>query len=233
MVSSVKRAFRSYNGRHFLSRWVRLLFERDSIYVHIGYYLACGLVVVSLFEPAITTVSAQQELASIDPVSIPSNTEPPVKTQTTLAWPVSRPTITQGYRFGHWGIDIQDSENKDIHPVDSGFVSEINRWNWGYGNHVRIQHPHGRSSLYAHLSSVSVEVGQEVTRDTVIGQMGRTGWASGVHLHLEVFQDNAALNPLSVLPENEYLAIRPYDPTAHDAAVVASDSAIVSSNNSQ
>jgi len=50
MVSSVKRAFRSYNGRHFLSRWARLLFERDSIYAHIGYYLACGLIMASLFE---------------------------------------------------------------------------------------------------------------------------------------------------------------------------------------
>ena len=58
--------------------------------------------------------------------------------------------------------------------------------------------------------------------------MGRTGGASGIHLHLEVFQDGITLNPLSVLPENEFLAIRPYDLNAHDVAVVASDSAIVS-----
>jgi len=228
MVSSVKRAFRSYNGRHFLSRWARRLFERDSIHAHIGYYLACGLIMASLFEPTISSVQAQQQIAQINPTATPSESEPPIKTETTLVWPVGHPTITQGYRFGHWGIDIQDSESKDIHPVDSGFVSEINHWNWGYGNYVRIQHPHGRSSLYAHLSSVSVEVGQEVTRDTIIGQMGRTGWASGIHLHLEVYQDDASLNPLSVLPENEFLAIRPYDPNAHDVAVVASDSAIVS-----
>ncbi|MBI4136700.1 M23 family metallopeptidase [Candidatus Roizmanbacteria bacterium] len=233
MGVSLKRVFRSYNGRHFVSRWARKLFERDSIYAHIGYYLACGFIMVSLFEPAVATVSAQQELVTLAPTTISPESEPPVKTQTTLAWPVSYPTITQGYRFGHWGLDIQDSVSKDIHPVDSGVVAEINSWNWGYGKHVRIQHPHGRSSLYAHMSSISVEVGQEVTRETIIGQMGRTGWASGIHLHLEIYQDGAALNPLAVLPENDHLAIRPYDPNAHDAAVVASGSAIVTADASQ
>ena len=147
MVSTIKRSFRSYNGRHFASRWARKLFERNSIQLHIGYLLASGLLVTSLVDPAVSTVSATQ---NIEQVAIPvstEKTEPPVVTETTLAWPVTHPVITQGFRFGHWGIDIQDTEIKDIYPADEGWISEVNDWKWGYGKHVRIQHPNGRSSL--------------------------------------------------------------------------------------
>jgi murein DD-endopeptidase MepM/ murein hydrolase activator NlpD len=228
MVSTIKRSFRSYNGRNFLSRWARKLFERDSIQKHIGYYLACGLLAAFLSEPAISIVSATQQIEQIAIPVMAEEMELPVKTETTLVWPVKNPLITQGYRYGHWGIDLQDKESTDIYPADKGWVLETNNWSWGYGKHVRVQHPNGRSSLYAHLNTIYVEKGQEVTRDTVLGEMGKTGWATGVHLHFEVYQDQQTLNPIEVLPENENVVWRPYIADS-DVFHMASDSAMVTS----
>lgn len=210
MKSSIKRVFRSYSGRNFISRWARKLFERDSIQKHFGYLLASGLFVFSIIDPLTADVLAKQEISHVESPPIISEEETHIKTETTLSWPVKSPRITQGYRVGHWGIDVQDDTDSSIYPADEGWVSEVNYWNYGYGSHVYVQHPNGRSSLYAHLSSINVVVGQEVTRETVLGKMGRTGWASGVHLHFEVFQDGIALNPLTSLPENKSMVWTAY-----------------------
>ena len=62
-----------------------------------------------------------------------------------------------------------------------------------------IDHGNKLSSLYAHLSKIEVEEGQEVTMDTEIGRMGATGRAFGDHLHLEVYDHGKAVNPLTIL----------------------------------
>ena len=60
----------------------------------------------------------------------------------------------------------------------------------GWGNYVRIKHANGWSTLYAHLSSLNVRVGQTVTAGQVVGMMGNTGRSDGKHLHLELWQPN-------------------------------------------
>jgi murein DD-endopeptidase MepM/ murein hydrolase activator NlpD len=57
--------------------------------------------------------------------------------------------------------------------------------NAGYGNMVTIDHGNGWTTLYAHLWSIAVSTGERVVRNRVIGQVGRTGWADGSHLHQE------------------------------------------------
>ncbi|HLB60783.1 MAG TPA: M23 family metallopeptidase [Patescibacteria group bacterium] len=194
----LKRIFRSYNGRHFVSRWVRKLFDHPRAQQIIGYHLTVALAAVVIVEPTTHVVSGRQQLKDIPPP--PAAYEIVTTTETTFAWPVQNPSITQGYRYGHRGIDVQSPE-RNIRPVDEGWVAQVNYGNWGYGNHVYIHHPHGRTSLYAHLATVAVKSGDTVTRETVIGTMGRTGWASGVHLHLEIYQDGETVNPIAVLPE--------------------------------
>lgn len=67
-----------------------------------------------------------------------------------------------------------------------------------YGNYVKIKHANGMYTLYAHLcyGSISVSVGTRVLQGEIIGYMGKTGYANGVHLHFEVRdKDNKKIDP--------------------------------------
>ncbi|MBD3279268.1 MAG: peptidoglycan DD-metalloendopeptidase family protein [Candidatus Pacebacteria bacterium] len=116
-----------------------------------------------------------------------------------FVWPASG-RITQGYRFYHKAIDIANKSGGTIVAADAGVVT-VAGWvdGYGYGNRVIIDHGNGYVTLYAHLSAVQVRVGQRVNRGDVIGQMGSTGRSTGVHLHFEIRQGGALLNPLSYL----------------------------------
>jgi murein DD-endopeptidase MepM/ murein hydrolase activator NlpD len=61
---------------------------------------------------------------------------------------------------------------------------------------VQLQHGYGYTSLYAHLSQVLVRSGQTVKRGELIGKCGRTGLASGPHLHYEVRRNGVSQNPV-------------------------------------
>jgi murein DD-endopeptidase MepM/ murein hydrolase activator NlpD len=71
-------------------------------------------------------------------------------------------------------------------------ISRTSGWNAGYGNYIVIKHDNGTQTLYGHLSKNLVGVGEVVTQGQVIGQMGRTGKATGVHVHFEI---RGAANP--------------------------------------
>lgn len=196
--ASVKRWFRSYNGRHYLSRWARIWFPTmDRVRRVIGVNIAAAVLAVGIVEPNAHEFIGRTQLAAI-PVNPYVDAE--VSTETTFVWPVASPSITQGYGYSHPGVDMQ-SLLSDIHPVDEGWVADVIYSNWGYGNHIYIHHPHGRTSLYAHFDTIAVSKGDTVARDTVLGQMGRTGWATGIHLHLEIYENNQTINPLTVLPD--------------------------------
>lgn len=101
--------------------------------------------------------------------------------------PVSSGKKSQGIH-GHNGVDIASSINTSIFAAASGkvIIAKQGGWNGGYGSYVVISHPNGMQTLYAHMNSISVSVGQNVTQGNVIGGMGTTGQSSGVHLHFEV-----------------------------------------------
>lgn len=204
MLLFVKQLFRSYQGRHFVSRWARIVFEQWSrAHRVIGAQLAFAALAVGIIEPNAHALIGRTQLKYI-PVNTVVETE--VKTVTTFSWPVQHPVVTQGYHYGHPGIDIQDYTSRDIRPVDEGWVVDVIYSSWGYGNHVYVNHPHGRTTLYAHFKSISVVKGQTVTRDTVLGEMGRTGWATGIHVHLEVYENGVPVNPFTILPDMALLA---------------------------
>ena len=68
---------------------------------------------------------------------------------------------------------------------------------YGYGNYIAIEHPDGKITIYGHLSSVAVNVGQVVVQGQVIGYSGSTGNSSGPHLHFEVRLGSTPVNPMS------------------------------------
>jgi murein DD-endopeptidase MepM/ murein hydrolase activator NlpD len=69
----------------------------------------------------------------------------------------------------------------------------------GYGNVVELSHEQGVTTLYAHLSRILVEPGRRIARGTVVGLVGRTGDATGPHLHFEVRLRGAAIDPAGAL----------------------------------
>jgi len=117
----------------------------------------------------------------------------------SFIWPASG-RITQGYSFYHKAYDIANKSGGQILAADSGTVTTAG-WidSSGYGNRVIIDHGNGFVTLYAHMSVVQVKSGQRVKRGDVIGQMGNTGRSTGTHLHFEIRQGGALLNPQSYL----------------------------------
>lgn len=117
----------------------------------------------------------------------------------TFIWPASG-QISQGYRFYHKALDISNRGGGPILAADAGVVT-VAGWidNSGYGNRVMIDHGNGFVTLYAHMSAIQVQVGQRVNRGDVVGQMGSTGRSTGVHLHFEVRQGGALLDPSTFL----------------------------------
>jgi len=115
-----------------------------------------------------------------------------------LAWPVEG-NITQYPVWYHMALDIANPAAPGIAAAASGKVVLVERQRYAYGHHVIIDHGNGLSTLYAHLSEIYVEVGQNVSRGQIIGKMGSTGRSTGIHLHFEVRKNGVAVNPLPFL----------------------------------
>jgi murein DD-endopeptidase MepM/ murein hydrolase activator NlpD len=100
---------------------------------------------------------------------------------------------TQGIH-GHNAVDLANKLNTPIVAAAAGtvIVAKQGGWNGGYGNYVVIDHHNGVQTLYAHMNSLNTTVGSDVTQGQVIGFMGETGDATGVHVHFEV---RGAVNP--------------------------------------
>lgn len=114
-------------------------------------------------------------------------------------WPASG-DLAQYFSWYHPAIDISNLGGGQIRAADSGTVTGAG-WldSSGYGSRVIIDHGNGYTTLYAHMSAVYVSAGQQVGKGEVLGMMGATGRATGVHLHLEIRKSGAALNPLAFL----------------------------------
>ncbi len=117
----------------------------------------------------------------------------------TFAWPTNGGRITSGYgpRWGkmHQGLDIAGVSNRNIKASDNGKVVQAG-WNGNYGKSVVIDHGNGYRTLYGHLSTVDVSVGDVVQKGEKIGVMGSTGESTGVHLHFEIIKNGSNTNPM-------------------------------------
>jgi len=114
-----------------------------------------------------------------------------------LLWPVTG-SISQGYRSGHAALDIAGSTGSAIMAADGGYVTFAG-WQGGYGNFVVVNHGNGMVTRYAHLNSIGVGVGQQVSRGETLGTRGSTGRSTGPHLHFEVLINGVQTNPLNSL----------------------------------
>lgn len=93
------------------------------------------------------------------------------------------------------GVDITNSCGTPIYASAEGTITTSqDGWNGGYGSYIKITHPNGVVTLYGHLSSRALQVGNSVTKGQYLGAMGTTGNSTGCHLHFEV---RGARNPLA------------------------------------
>ena len=125
-----------------------------------------------------------------------------------LIYPTSG-KITQGYRGGHYAVDIGNVSQPDIWAAASGTVVKAfggcpmrsagdRSCGGGYGNHVVIDHGNGLQTLYAHLETLYVTQSQAVESGQALGKMGNSGRSygvTGIHLHFEVIQSGVKKNP--------------------------------------
>lgn len=108
--------------------------------------------------------------------------------------PVESGKITSGFSMRlnpvlnrvlpHQGIDYAAPAGTPVRSIGEGVVSFAG-WQNGFGNVIFIDHGRGRTTVYAHLNSMQVRLGQRVTQGQLIGGVGATGWATGPHLHFE------------------------------------------------
>lgn len=148
-----------------------------------------------------------------------------------IGWPLESVRITQYFGNtafaasgayngqGHNGVDFGGAVGTPVKAVLGGIVQEVNQGAvkyCQYGKWVLVKHNNGLTSLYAHLSAISVTKGQAVTAGQTIGLLGNTGYATGPHLHLTLYVSSAvtfknytcnsgAVAYIPIAPLNAYL----------------------------
>ncbi len=130
-----------------------------------------------------------------------------------MMWPVpgySKISSYYGWRFNntdfHTGVDITGSgvHGAKVVAANTGTVVHTNYcpyngYSYGYGTYLIVDHGGGITTLYAHLSDISVKKGDIVVMGQQIGKVGNTGWSTGAHLHFEVRKNGSAVNPISYI----------------------------------
>ncbi|EME8127646.1 peptidoglycan DD-metalloendopeptidase family protein [Enterococcus faecium] len=123
------------------------------------------------------------------------------------ALPIEPPNISSWFGIRelgfHRGIDFAHPQGTSIKAIGDGTVITA-EYHYSWGNHIRIKHANGQTSLYAHCSVVKVKVGDKVKKGDVIGLVGNTGNSFGAHLHLEISKStdlsvSSLLDPAKVL----------------------------------
>jgi murein DD-endopeptidase MepM/ murein hydrolase activator NlpD len=105
----------------------------------------------------------------------------------------------------HNGIDLKASVGTPLYAAGSGFIKEIGNTDafpgcLSYGKWILIEHPNNLSTLYAHLSKISVQKGDSIIQSDLIGYTGATGYATGPHLHFTVYDASTVQFRSSKLP---------------------------------
>jgi len=137
------------------------------------------------------------------PVRAPSGRQVERLTDLHFAWPVTGKTSSKfGGRRGrnHDGIDIAAKSGTPIRAAEAGRVIHSGRGLGDYGNVVIVKHAGRYSTVYAHNRRNRVRKGDFVEKGQVIAEVGKTGNATGPHVHFEVRRDRQPQNPLSYLP---------------------------------
>lgn len=143
-------------------------------------------------------------------------------TRYRFIWPEPSAQISQGfgpssfwfeppygaYPHFHTGIDMVEPFGSPVYAADDGVVALVGKTTTGYGIYVVIAHAGGFNTLYGHLSTALVQVGQVVTQGAVVGLEGSSGSSTGPHLHFELRVNQTPVDPTPYLPPGQPSAYR-------------------------
>jgi murein DD-endopeptidase MepM/ murein hydrolase activator NlpD len=135
-------------------------------------------------------------------------------TRYRFIWPLPTSQISQPFgpstfwfeppygRFPHFhtGVDMVAPFGSPTLAADDGVVALVGSSSQGYGNYVILAHSGGLNTLYGHLSTSLVKVGDRVTQGQPVGLEGSTGNSTGAHLHFELRINQAPVDPTPYLP---------------------------------
>lgn len=168
---------------------------------NISKLVGVNLVVLAiLFGSLPPSVKAYNNSALLDNLSSAQFTLRQTATSSSLQYPLKEFYLSQNFSWYHPGVDLGAPPQAPVYPLTEGIVESATETFWGFGRYVVISHGGGFQSLYAHLSKIDVKAGQKVGKETVIGKVGATGWATGEHLHLEIYDNGHSINPFELLP---------------------------------
>lgn len=124
----------------------------------------------------------------------------------SMLWPVKRVEGSYvssyvGDGRGHKGMDIVAKAGTPVYAAAAGTVSYAG-YSSGYGNYIIIDHGNGLQTLYAHNSALAVSKGDVVAAGESIAAVGKTGYATGNHLHFEVRVNGSYVNPVPYIGSN-------------------------------
>lgn len=139
-----------------------------------------------------------------------SKSKVPIKHKGKWVWPVkgfhtisSGFSDTSGRKHSHGAIDIAGRGIYGTPVVAAGsgriIIANSGGWGGGYGNYVIIDHGDGKSTVYGHMSTVGVKVGQSVEAGEEIGKVGNSGQSTGPHLHFEYRVNGVRTDPACIL----------------------------------
>ena len=167
--------------------------------------------VVMQAQPETPAAPAAQPVIHIEPIRNPAPAvQEPEKKAPAYVWPLEDADAAVMNAYGwtahpltqkavfHNGVDLEAEAGQNVLAVAAGTVLDCS-YSEAYGYHVTLEHENGVQTMYAHLRAFYVESGDAVTQGQVIAAVGATGWATGPHLHLSVFRNGEAVDPLDAL----------------------------------
>jgi len=187
--------------------WSFISLKREIKYVTLAFLIVLLMPVVAVIVLTQTGIEAVSDaLAELDEVNRVVELKNPVdglvyaRLDGPFVWPAQgKITLKFGqkslYQPMHSGLDIGGKKGDPVTPFMEGEIKYAGEISWGYGKHVIVEHDNNLTSIYAHLSSISVVPGQFVKPGDIIGGQGDTGWATGVHLHFQVNLFGIPVNP--------------------------------------
>ncbi len=141
----------------------------------------------------------------------------PVGTRITSTFGPRIHPVTKQYQKAHGAIDIGITTGTPVIATKAGTVTKVvtgckvgdHYCGGSYGNHIRIDHGGGIESLYAHLSSALVKVGDTVAQGEIIAKSGNTGRTNGEHLHFEIRVNGTRVDPLNYVDADNPRPVNP------------------------
>ena len=111
------------------------------------------------------------------------------------SWCPGSPRVTEF----HHGVDLAAPHGTGVKATADGSILSA-AYEKSLGYYVKIDHGYGITTLYAHLSQIDVSVGQEISRNDIIGRVGNTGRSTGTHLHYGIIVNGLAVDPMKFTP---------------------------------